>query len=266
MNAVPAVAAALLALVSVAVPADSLQFDALAVLPPPPPPGSARNDADRRIFRETRALEGSARWQMARGDDALDPRQMLAHFACALDVDVSPDQLPKLLALLQKSTRETTRGVGIVKDHYQRRRPFLVDEGPTCLPKASLATSFDYPSGHSAAGWSWGLLLSQVAPSKATALLARGRAIGESRVVCGVHNASSVEASRFIVGAAFPLVSASPAYQAELVEAREEFERLARDPATKRPDPLACRAEAQLVSMPLPGLSDAGYPSASRAP
>ena len=35
------------------------------------------------------------------------------------------------------------------KDIYKRKRPFLIDEGPTCVPKtASLAASPDYPSGH----------------------------------------------------------------------------------------------------------------------
>jgi acid phosphatase (class A) len=245
---------------------DLPSWDPLAVLPPPPKAGSARSEADRRIFRETRVLQGSARWEMARGDDALDGRQMLSHFACALDAELSPEQAPALLAFVQKATREATRGVGIVKDQYQRRRPFLVDEGATCLPKVGLASSFDYPSGHSAAGWSWALLLSQVAPARATPLLVRGRAIGESRVVCGVHNASSVEASRLVVSAAMSLVSASDGYRAELDAARQEFRRLAADPATRHPDPAACRAEARILEMPLPGLSDAGYPSASRVP
>ena len=43
-------------------------------------------------------------------------------------------------------------------------------------------------------GWAWALILSELAPDRADAILARGLAYGESRAVCGVHYASDVEA------------------------------------------------------------------------
>ncbi len=46
------------------------------------------------------------------------------------------------------------------------------------------------------AGWTWAMSLAQLAPDRTAPLLARGRAIGDSRVVCGVHNESAVDAAR----------------------------------------------------------------------
>jgi acid phosphatase (class A) len=167
-----------------------------AVLPPAPVNGDARDAADRRIFRDTRSLEGSPRWQMAADDAELGNAAMLRHFACSLDIAIAPQQAPKLVALLQKSTREAAGPVGKAKDFYQRLRPFKVDAGPTCVPAASIGDSYDYPSGHATAGWAWALVLSQVDPPHAAPVLARGRAIGDSRVVCGMHNSSAVEGAR----------------------------------------------------------------------
>lgn len=44
-----------------------------------------------------------------------------------------------------------------------------------------------YPSGHTAIGWAWALILSEIAPEQTDALLERGRTFGESRMVCNVH-------------------------------------------------------------------------------
>lgn len=240
-------------------------FDVFAVLPPPPAPGSPRAEEDRRIFRDTRAMLDSPRVQMATGDDSLDANSNLSHFACALQVDLKPEQVPRLAHLLQKATRDATRGIDAGKDRYRRLRPFKVDEGLACVSRRALGESFDYPSGHAGVGWAWGRVLSQVEPSRAGPLMDRGRAIGDSRVFCGVHNASSVEASRLVVDGAMTLIVANPRYQHDLQKAREEFQRVVADPATKHPDPQACRVEAALVAMPFPGVSGAGSRSASPA-
>lgn len=217
-----------------------------AVLPPAPRDGDARDEADRRIFRETRALAGTPRWQMAVGDAELGSAQMLKHFSCALDVDLTPEQAPRMVALLQKATREAAQSMSRAKDFYKRHRPFTVDEGPTCVPASTIGESFDYPSGHTTAGWAWALVLSQVDPAHAAPILARGRAIGDSRVVCGMHNASAVENARMLTGAAISVISASDRYQADLAAGRAELA-ASRASAHVRPDPQRCTVEAELA-------------------
>lgn len=215
-------------------------------MPPAPKDGDARDVADRRIFRETRALEGSPRWLMAAADAELGSSQMLKHFSCALDIELTPQRAPLLVALTSKATREAAASMAKAKDFYKRHRPFTVDEGKTCVATSTVGESFDYPSGHTTAGWAWALVLAQVDTQHATPLLARGRAIGDSRVVCGLHNASAVEAARMLTGAAISVISASPLYQADLTAARNELASLRAAPHVK-PDPQACATEAELI-------------------
>jgi acid phosphatase (class A) len=225
-------------------------LDVVAILPPAPRGGDARDESDRRIFRETRAFKDSARWQMAHDDADASPRAMLKDFACSLDLDVAPAEAPHLVRMLERVAVDTARGAGIAKEYYQRPRPFRYLEGPVCLPRESLGNSYDYPSGHATAGWTWGVVLAQVAPAHASAVLARGRSIGDSRVICGVHNASSVEAARLAASATMALVSATHAYRVDLDAARGEYEQLQRT-VKMRPDAAACRAEAELVALPI---------------
>ncbi|HWL64325.1 MAG TPA: phosphatase PAP2 family protein [Steroidobacteraceae bacterium] len=216
------------------------------VMAPAPKGGDARDEADRRIFRETRVHYGTPRWQMAADDAQLGNAKMLEHFACSLDIELTPEEAPKMVAFAQKVTREAAASMSKAKDFYKRQRPFKGDVGPTCVEASSIGESYDYPSGHTTAGWAWGLVLSQVDPSRAGPLLARGRAIGDSRVVCGMHNASAVENARMLTGAAVSLASASPLYQADLAYARAELATL-RAGEYKKPDPARCAAEAELV-------------------
>ncbi len=216
------------------------------VMAPAPQAGDARDEADRRIFRETRKLAGTSRWQMAAADAQLGNAVMLEHFACSLGLALKPDDAPRMVAMAQKATREAAASMSKAKDFYKRQRPFLVDEGPTCVEHSSIGESFDYPSGHTTAGWAWALVLSQVDPSRAGPLLARGRAIGDSRVVCGMHNASAVENARMLTGAAVSLASASPLYQADLAYARAELATL-RAAEHQKPDPARCAVETELI-------------------
>jgi acid phosphatase (class A) len=216
------------------------------VMPPAPKDGDARDAADRRIFRETRALAGSPRWQMAAADAELGNAPMLKHFSCALDIELTPQRAPRIVALASKATREAAASMAKAKDFYKRQRPFKVDEGATCVATSTIGESFDYPSGHTTAGWAWALVLAQVDTQHATPLLARGRAIGDSRVVCGLHNASAVESARMLTGAAVSVISASPLYQSDLSAARDELASLRAAPHT-RPEAASCAIEAELI-------------------
>jgi acid phosphatase (class A) len=91
-----------------------------------------------------------------------------------------------------------------------------------------------------------------VSPENGNALIARGRAIGDSRVVCGVHNASAVEAARLLTSSTMALVTATPEYQADLAAARAELAAL-RNGQYAKPEPKRCEEEeeeAALVKIP----------------
>jgi acid phosphatase (class A) len=65
-----------------------------------------------------------------------------------------------LLTLLTRVSADSSQTAAKIKDRYQRKSPFLLYDGPICLPRtAGLEASFDYPSGHATMGWATGLIL-----------------------------------------------------------------------------------------------------------
>ncbi len=222
------------------------QVNMLEVLPPAPVPGDPRYDADRAMFKMTRKLQGTPRWTMATSDVSWANDIMLRNFSCALGLDVTPEKTPKLMALLQKAGSDTQRETNVAKNFYKRARPFNIDDGEICQPKKELGDSYDYPSGHTTGGWTWALVLADVAPDHASEILARGRAYGESRIVCGAHNASAVEAGRLSATVTMTVVRSTPAYRRDLAEAKAEMAALRKTSAA--PSPEVCKAEASLIS------------------
>lgn len=224
--------------------------DAAATIPPAPREGEVRNTADWTIFRATRALEGSDRWALAKSDDSYRPADLLTGFSCAAGVELTPENSPTLAVMMARVSRDAGAAAEGAKQLYKRTRPYLHNEGEICIDRSEgLAKSFDYPSGHASLGWANGLLMAELVPDRATQVLQRGRAYGESRVVCGVHNYSAAEAARTNAAGVIAALHGSPEFQADLAKARAEMA-AARASGTK-PDAAACAKEFELTK-PLP--------------
>jgi acid phosphatase (class A) len=202
------------------------------------------------VFRETRALAGSPRWQLATADVVLTVPAMLANFSCAVGVTLTPANAPRTTALLTRLQGDSRQAVNAPKDLYRRQRPFLIDPGATCQPAESLRSSFDYPSGHTTWGWSIALVLAEAAPAQASAILTRGRSYGESRIVCGAHNASAVEAGRTTASALVARLHGVPEFRNDVAAARSELSALRASRSTL--DAAQCAAlDALIQPMPL---------------
>jgi acid phosphatase (class A) len=219
--------------------------DVLAAIPPPPSPGSPRDQADRAIFRRTRALEGTPRWALARSD--ADETVLLSDFSCALGVTLSSHTAPRLDALLNYALPDIEEAVRKSKTFYRKLRPFTRDRGPICVARSpGFAQSFDYPSGHATRSWTYGLILARLAPDRAGQILGRARAYGDSRIVCGVHNASAVAAGRVGADTVVAALSADPRFQSDLAAARDELTGLrAHGP---KPDAAVCAADTKVLA------------------
>lgn len=223
------------------------QFDLLKVLPPAPVKGDARFEADRKIFRLTRRFVGQPRYEMATQDAKFDVRDLMEDYSCAVGVELTPENAPHVAQLVAKAGADTLNQSHAAKMHYKRLRPFFFDKGTTCQPKEEIGKSYDYPSGHTTWGWTWATVLSQLVPSRATEILARGRAYGESRIVCGVHNYSAVEGGRLSAASTMNVVETTADYQKDFAVAKQEIQALIHNPGSAKPK--SCQAETDLVGL-----------------
>lgn len=198
--------------------------NAAAFLPPPPKPGSLRAQDDVAVYRETRAMSGSERWLQARADNEIETPAAPRIFDEALGVNFDPKRTPTLALLLGRMLGDLETIQTPAKRGFERVRPFVTEPAATCIePETWLAASGSYPSGHAALGWAWALVLAELAPDRADALLARGLEYGESRVICGVHYRSDVEAGRLVGAAIVSRLQAEPEFQRDINQARREL-------------------------------------------
>lgn len=220
-----------------------------AFLPPPPAAGSAALAADEELYRSTRALRGTPRWALATKDADLTFPNAASTFSCALGMTISPEATPHLNMLIRRVRADASRANDNAKDLYKRQRPYLAHGDTSCTP-AEKHKDDSYPSGHSSIGWAWALVLAEIAPDRADAILARGLAFGESRLVCGVHWKSDMDAGRVVGASAVSRLHTDPVFRAQLDLARKEIE-AARAAGAK--SPLDCVAETQALSTGMGG-------------
>lgn len=203
-----------------------------AILGPPPAADSPHGKADRALYDETRKLKDTPRWRTAIQDNDLWGGGAVKRFSCALGREISDAETPALSRLMHRIEGDA-RTVGTPpKDHYGRVRPALGNDKPVCVPREDwMRTNASYPSGHSMVAWAWALVLTELAPERADAVLTLGREAGESRMICGVHYISDVEAGRTLGAAMLARLRSEPAFHADLDAARAEMTRPGKTPS-----------------------------------
>jgi len=214
--------------------------NSILILPPPPVKGSLGDERDKDTYAKTRALAGGERWTLA----ARDATQYLQAFQCPLGLNMS--DWPKSVAvLLARVGRDASAITNLAKDHFDHPRPFIAANGPICTEtdRAGLMKSYSYPSGHATYSWAVGLILAEMAPEHATEILARARAFGESRVVCGVHTVSDIEEGRTNGSALVAVLHSDPAFREDVQKAGRDL-RASLAAAHAQPDAGQCRIEA----------------------
>ncbi|MBA9069779.1 acid phosphatase (class A) [Methylobacterium sp. RAS18] len=223
----------------------------VAILPPPPAGHSAAEAADRAVYNATRAFQGSPRWALATDDVADGGAALLQDYACVLGQRIDQASVPDLMRLLDRARIDIARATRVAKRRYRRLRPFVGNVLPICVARtAELADSFSYPSGHASQGWAYGLIMANLMPEKATQFLVRSRLYGESRVVCGVHWLSDIEAARTGASALVAVLLADPGFRTDLERARTDLERALSGEGAK-PDPALCAREDAAARQPL---------------
>jgi acid phosphatase (class A) len=202
-------------------------------LPPAPPRDSLAQAADVQTIFALRADVDGPRGTEAHEDDVYAPADVASRFDYILGVHLDGKTAPNTLHLLQLVSNDAEWLMRPVKRKVVdggRQRPFVdYPSLHTCtITYATLPQSGSYPSGHASLGWIWGNILAELAPEHADALIARGIAFGDSRVVCGFHYPSDIAAGRLAAAALLERLHADKRFLHDLDGARAEVSKLLR--------------------------------------
>jgi len=217
------------------------------LLPAPPGKDSAIQAADAIASLNAMQLRGSKRWLLAVRDANLSFPAAAAAFSCAVNLPIDENTTPHLYTLLRRTLGDAANANDLAKKRYNRPRPFTVNQVATCTPNDEqfLRGNGSYPSGHSAIGWAWALILAEIVPERLDAILQRGLAFGDSRVICNVHWQSDVQAGRIMGASVVARLHTDQEFMEDLKLARKELAR-ARERGLQ-PDPSLCATEGEAL-------------------
>jgi acid phosphatase (class A) len=198
--------------------------NSLFLVPPPPKEGSKAFEHDQEIAAKYVALNDEARKAQAVKDNVLHFPEAADAFNMVLETGISEQTTPHLYMIMRRTLADAGFSTYQAKNHYQRERPFMVNQTPILVPDEEdlLREDGSYPSGHTAIGWAWALILSEVFPEQADVILERGLEFGVSRNVCNVHWHSDVVAGRMMGAAAVAKLHANADFLIDLEAAKAE--------------------------------------------
>jgi len=200
------------------------EVDFRTILGPPPPVDSRMDHADQELVEAYQNVDTS-RFESAK----LDEEQLYPRFEKAFGRPIDPKTSPILVALLNRALLDVDATAAAAKDHFHRPRPFqrlqltrVCNRGDAPKPEDHPLHGASYPSGHSVHGWTVAMILSRVDPDRAQALTQRAEEYEESRLVCGMHFPTDIEAGQVVAAAVVSRLDSSRAFQADLAKSRKE--------------------------------------------
>lgn len=201
-------------------------LDSLVLLPPPPAVGSVEFEQDQKIRRESVRYRDTPRWHLAAWDADLTFPKAAESFSCAVGVAITAEDTPRLYQLLQRTMVDAGASTYSAKTHYQRPRPFMQEGGTICTPQDTDALRKDgsYPSGHTAIGWTWAVVLAEAAPERAEKIFAKGSSFGESRLICNVHWRSDVSRGQDVGAMTAARLHQKEEFREDLLQAKSEIQ------------------------------------------
>lgn len=200
--------------------------NSLQLLPGPPDPASVAFLYDQARYNWGKMQRNTPRGEQAFQDARIGGQHLPDAFSEAFGININPQDTPEIYKLIVGMREDagdlTTRAA---KDYYNRQRPFSFYGEMTCNPEQQeeLSTNGSYPSGHTSIGWATALVLSEINPDRINDILQRGYQMGESRVICGYHFQSDVDAGRITGAGVVARLHADPGFNAQLEKAKKEF-------------------------------------------
>ena len=194
-------------------------FDPALLLPPPPADDSLAGREELAELHRIDRTRIDADVEQAKHDDHVKD---VTIFADAVGAGFDLARLPATAVLFRTVRVEEKAAADRAKDHFRRKRPWIVDPSlHSCFTDDEPQSS--YPSGHATMGYAMGAVLARLIPSRAPAIMARAAGYARSRLVCEVHFPADV-----IAGQAYGMVVAErlmqmPAFRAQYDAAAAEL-------------------------------------------
>lgn len=204
--------------------------DSQAFLPAPPDTLSAHYAYDREQYEWGKSMRGTERGRRAVTDANLGDGWLDRDFSEVFGIVLTEENAPQIYKLINNMKEDagdlSTRSA---KNHYMRPRPFMVFNEPSATPddEPALRKNGSYPSGHTAIGWATALVLAEINPARKAEIIQRGYDFGQSRVICGAHYQSDVDAGRIVGSAVVAALHADKGFQKQLAKAKKEFKKKA---------------------------------------
>lgn len=203
--------------------------NSLELLPAPPQPGSILWMNDEAQYQWGKLQRNTPRGDQAAADARVNGDGVPNAFSEAFGIRISKETTPEIYKLVL-GMREDAGDLATraAKNYYMRVRPFAFYHETTCNPEQQqeLSTNGSYPSGHTAIGWATALVLSEINVDRQNEILKRGYEMGQSRVICGYHFQSDVDAARLVSSAVVARLHANKNFMAQLEKAKAEFAKL----------------------------------------
>lgn len=193
-------------------------FDARTILHTPPANDSDQTKAELVELHQIQTARTPAQFDKAKSDGE---NETVFLFHSVFGDGFTAEKLPATAAFFKKVGNDEGIHANVAKNEWKRPRPFLVD---STIKPCGPGKSPSYPSGHATRGYLLGVVLVAAVPEKRDAILERSAEYAQSRLICGVHYRSDVEAGKLVGTALASVMLTLPQVQQELTAVRAELQ------------------------------------------
>jgi acid phosphatase (class A) len=199
------------------------QLSAASILPSPAAPNSPQTAAEIAVLHKLEKTRSAADIAHAKADDA---EEDIFIFKNVLGEHFDRKSLPLTALFGDHVHNDESFIANPAKIFFHRTRPYQFDATlkPVCNTKKD-PSDYSYPGGHAVSGYLEAFVTAMMIPEKRDAILARADDYAHSRLVCGVHYPSDLEASKNVAYAMIDLMMIHPQFKQEFEAAKAETRR-----------------------------------------
>ena len=206
-------------------------FNPAQILPAPPPDNSPEAQAERDYIKAAYRDATPQQREAAKADAGNESVRLFADTLPGFDLD----KLPATKALFKTVRANENIQTGVFKTYFNRQRPYQVDTSIVpCLPPKNFDINASDPSGHTSMAFSSAVILANLVPDYAPAIMRRAEQYGRHRIVCGAHHPFDVRSGQVLGTLIGTTLLKTPALEPQLDAARTELAK-----AISKPTPLS---------------------------